>query len=59
MYGKPNDAPDNGIPGPGTYNDDVSPTKDRSIAYKMGNGAQRADYVGKDARDMPGPGQFE
>ena len=29
---------DNGHPGPGTYNDDVSPTKDRSVAYKMGNG---------------------
>ena len=27
---------DNGVPGPGNYNEDVSPTKDRSIAYKMG-----------------------
>lgn len=56
MNGKPSDAPDNKYPGPGTYKDDFGPTKDRSIAYKMGSGPQRADYVGKDARDLPGPG---
>ena len=59
MYGKPADAKDNGNPGPGNYEQDVGPTKDRSISYKMGNGAQRADYVGKDARDLPGPGGYD
>ena len=34
--GKPADMKDNGVPGPGNYNDDISPTKDRSIAYKIG-----------------------
>ena len=57
--GKSPDARDNGHPGPGAYNENVGPTKDRSIAYKMGNGAQRADYVSKDARDLPGPGGYE
>ena len=28
---------DNGVPGPGNYNDDQSPTKDRVISYKMGS----------------------
>ena len=27
------------IPGPGTYESEFGPTKDRAIAYKMGNGA--------------------
>lgn len=38
IRGKSPDAKDNGFPGPGNYEQDVGPTKDRSIAYKMGNG---------------------
>ena len=37
IQGKYQDLKDNGVPGPGNYNEDLSPTKDRSIAYKFGN----------------------
>ena len=35
--GKPGDIKDNGVPGPGNYNDDLGPTKDRVVSYKMGS----------------------
>lgn len=36
MGGKPKDMTDYSKPGPGAYNNDTSPTKDRVISYKMG-----------------------
>ena len=37
IRGKSPDSRDNGYPGPGTYEQDVSAVKDKSLAYKMGN----------------------
>ena len=59
MYGKPADLKDNGVPGPGNYNEDLSPTKDRVISYKMGNSTQRAEIVSKERMSSPGPGGYE
>ena len=47
------------VPGPGTYDSNFGPTKDRSVTYKMGNGQQRAEAVSPDQRDMPGPGNYD
>ena len=37
IRGKSPERQGNDNPGPGNYNDDVSPTKDRVISYKMGS----------------------
>jgi hypothetical protein len=37
MGGRPNERQGNGLPGPGNYNPDLSPTKDKIPSYKMGN----------------------
>ena len=37
IRGKSPERLGNENPGPGNYNDDVSPTKDRVISYKMGS----------------------
>ena len=38
MMGKSPDQKDNGVPGPGNYNDDQNAVKDKIISYKMGSG---------------------
>ena len=59
MLGKYLDQKDNGVPGPGNYNEDVSPTKDRVISYKMGNSDQRAEIVSREQINQPGPGGYD
>lgn len=49
IRGKSPEKIGNDVPGPGNYNENLSPTKDRVISYKMGSQNQRSDIVSKDA----------
>ena len=59
MMGKGADNKDNGVPGPGNYESDISLTKDRSVVHKFGTGMSRAEVVSREAMSSPGPGGYE
>ena len=59
IRGKPDDRTRVESPGPGHYSPDHSPVKDKTITYKMDSRSTRTDLVSKQAREAPGPGNYE
>ncbi|CDW79521.1 UNKNOWN [Stylonychia lemnae] len=58
IRGKPNDTKPNLVPGPGQYQSDISPIKDRTVGYKISK-SNRQDIVSKEMIYQPGPGEYD
>jgi hypothetical protein len=60
IKGRPKDQSANHNPGPGYYENDNSPVKDRVVSYDMGKSGNKKSYNEPNSREQsPGPGYYD